>query len=84
MATASVTNIKANIFQEENGAFSMRRLLAFLFALVSFVAGLLCVVYRLDWKAITAAFGIPATACILMLFFTSWTDIAQITENLKK
>jgi len=79
-----MTNTRANIFQEEDGAFSMRRLLAFLFALVSFVAGLLCVFYRLDWKAITAAFGIPATACILMLFFTTWTDIAQVTGSIKK
>jgi len=75
---------RPNIFQEEDGAFSMRRLLAFLFALVSFVAGLLSAYKGASWQAIAVSFGIPSLTCILLLFFTTWTDIAQVTGNLKK
>ena len=73
-----------NIFQEADGDFSMRRLLAFLFALVSFVAGLICVYKGEPWQAIAVSFGIPAVTSILLLFFTTWGDVAQITGSIKK
>ena len=69
------------IFEETKNSFSMRRVLAFMFAIVSFVAGLMCIYKGESWQAIAVAFGIPALTSILLLFFTTWTDIAQVTGN---
>ena len=69
------------IFEESDKIFSMRRVLAFLFALVSVIAGLMCIEKGESWQAIAVAFGIPALTSILLMFFTTWQDVARVAAS---
>lgn len=68
-------------FQEDSGAVSMRRVLAFFFSLVAVpvlvigaVAGTMAGVY--------AGLGL-VVAVIVLLFFTTWTDLAEAAKIAK-
>ena len=76
--------MKPNFFTDENGVLSMRRLLAFIFALATIGIATACVIYKLDWKAILVAAGIPLVGTLLMMFFTTWQDISNIVSVVKK
>lgn len=75
---------KTNFFTDENGVLSMRRLLAFIFALASIGLGIMCLILKLDWKVNLVAAGLPLGGALLMMFFTSWSDIASVASAVKK
>jgi hypothetical protein len=75
-----------SMFREEGnpGPVSMRRVLAFLLALAAiglFIGGIIS--KKVEWYAY-----IPGIACLagslLLLFFTTWSDIAKIAKAVKK
>lgn len=68
----------------ESPPVSMRRVLAFIFALSSVALGVLSLVKGVDWKAAIVASGLPIVACLFLLFFTTWADVAEIATALKK
>ena len=68
-------------FFQENGAFSMRRLLAFIFALASIGGGVFSLAVSAAWQIVLCAFGAPMCGSILMMFFTPWQDVAQIAQS---
>lgn len=72
------------VFEETNGVFSMRRILAFFFAILSAVAGILSVYFKLEWQTVAAAFLIPAVACLILLFFTTWQDVTELIKSAKQ
>lgn len=75
---------KINFFTDENGNLSMRRLLAFLFALTMIVAIPLNIINEIDWKMSLVSIGLPLLGSLLMMFFTSWSDIASVAKAVKK
>lgn len=70
-----------NMFQEAEGVTSMRRVLAAFFAVAAIPLGIIAIPSR-DWFAF-----IPCGGCIvatlLLLFFTTWSDVAGAVEKLK-
>ena len=77
--------MKVNFFTDENGNLSMRRLLAFMFALttIAAVAGNIIMITE-DWKIPVITIGLPLIGSLLMMFFTSWSDIASVAKAVKK
>lgn len=61
----------------------MRRFLAFLFALAGTGFGGYAIYKYDDWKIVAAAFGIPYLASIILLFFTTWGDVAKVVKAAK-
>lgn len=76
--------MRANFFCEENGALSMRRLLAFIFALACIGLAVTSLVLKADWKCILVSAGLPLIGSLLMMFFTSWSDVSSIINAVKK
>jgi hypothetical protein len=66
------------IFKESDGAWSMRRVLAFLFGVLGLGAGTAAVSFGAVWQVVAIAFGFPILACLILLFFTTWTDVIAI------
>ena len=73
---------KVTMFTDAQGLVSMRRVLAFIFALDVIASGLLCEIKSADWKLIIT--GLPLIGSVLMLLFTSWSDIAIVARAIKK
>lgn len=71
------------VFKESDGQWSMRRVLAFLFGLASIGCGITALVLKAVWKIVACAFGVPGIICILLLFFTTWTDISTVVSAVK-
>ena len=73
----------AGPFQESDGSVSMRRILAMLF----FVASLLCYLMAFRYSASGWWIFIPGLSfelgALLLLFFTTWGDIAAIAAAWK-
>lgn len=73
-----------NIFQEENGAYSMRRLLAFL----SWIAGALASFYAIPFASYGWHVFLPALALFglsaLMPLLTTLADIKTLAESIKE
>ena len=73
-----------SIFKEADGLWSMRRVLAF----VGFISGIGCGLAALflsrTWQDISIAFGLPMAAALILLFFTTWTDVIGIINAVKK
>lgn len=72
------------MFREENGQVSMRRVLAFLLVLCAiglFLGGFF--IDKESWYVF-----LPGIACLvgslLLLFFTTWSDVAEIVKAVKK
>ena len=63
-----------------SGPVSMRRVLAFILALAGVASGILAVLMNAAWQVVAAAFGVPGTLAVVLLFFTTWTDIRGIIE----
>ena len=38
---------------------------------------------KAEWQVVLIAFGVPILACVLLLLFTTWTDVAKVAEALK-
>lgn len=75
---------RANFFSEENGALSMRRLLAFLFGITAIANSTAGLIQHADWKAIAFSAGLPLVGALLMMFFTSWSDVSSVIDAVKK
>lgn len=61
----------------------MRRCIAFLFSLAGIAAGILTIVKGMDWKAISAAFGIPGSISVLCLICTTVSDVTKVVESVR-
>lgn len=71
------------VFKESDGQWSMRRVLAFLFALASIGCGITSLILKAVWQVIACAFGIPGIISIILLFFTTWTDVSTVVNAVK-
>ena len=71
------------VFKETDGQWSMRRVLAFLFGLASIGCGIRSLVLKAVWQIVACAFGVPGIICILLLFFTTWTDVSTVVNAVK-
>lgn len=80
----SEENTTVTAFTDGKGAVSMRRILAFLLVLASIGFGILSIVLNKDWKVLLVATSVPVTAAIVLMFFTTWGDIAQVVDKVKK
>ena len=65
------------------GGTSSRRVLAFIFAIAGLAAGIFAIVMKAEWQVVLIAFGVPILACVLLLLFTTWTDVAKVAEAVK-
>lgn len=72
-----------SVFKESSGEWSMRRVLAFLFGLASIGCGIASLILNRGWQAIACAFGVPGAISILLLFFTTWTDVSAVVNAVK-
>ena len=70
-----------NMFQEESGHYSMRRILAFLFGLASMAAGLIAAIKQSEWMAIAASFGAPGMLSLGYLILTTVSDVKSIIST---
>ena len=71
-------------FRGPSGQISMRRVVAFIYAVAGIAAGFLCVLHgESDWKAISAAFGIPSLVSVVLLLFTTWGDLSRTIDAVK-
>lgn len=75
---------KVTFFTDENGLKSMRRLLAFLFAFAELIAVGVTAIFVTDWKLGLVICTPFLIGCILMMFFTSWSDISSVAKAVKK
>jgi hypothetical protein len=70
-------------FQEESGAVSLRRILALICIVASIALGVAALTYATaGWWVFLPALAYIAAA-IVLLFFTTWADIASVTKALK-
>lgn len=76
--------MKPNFFTDENGILSMRRLLAFMLTVCAIGVLVASVIVEFDWKVLLVGSGVPLVAALLMMFFTSWSDIASVARAVKK
>lgn len=72
-----------SIFCEEEGVLSCRRVLAFIFGLAGIITGTISVILNASWQTSLIAFGVPMLACILLLLFTTWTEVAHFASAIK-
>lgn len=75
--------MKVGPFQEQDGSWSLRRCLAAFFAILfsGAIAGILVQlnVVTNPW-IVVAILGIPVVAVLLLMFFTTWGDIAEVVS----
>ena len=71
------------IFEEEKGVWSMRRVLALMLCVAAVVAAVLCIVKDAPWQVVFAVVGVLLLAAIILLFFTTWSDIAKVASAVK-
>ena len=71
------------VFKETDGQWSMRRVLACLFGLTAIGCETKAIVMGADWQVVACAFGVPGLLCLLLLLFTTWTDIASVVHAAK-
>ena len=72
------------IFKESDGAWSMRRVLAFIGFIAGIACGIIAVIFGKTWQDIAIAFGMPISAALILLFFTTWTDVIGIINAVRK
>ncbi len=71
------------VFKEPNGQWSMRRTLAFIFSVVAVVASVLMVINQSDFKLALAIICPLLITVLLLLFFTTWSDVARVVKVAK-
>jgi hypothetical protein len=73
------------MFKEENGLWSARRVIAFISLFMAFALAFFEIFYRVEANLyhvlLPLVFGL---ICVLMLFFTTWADIKEIIAAVKK
>jgi len=37
-----------------------------------------------DWKAVAVAVGVPIVAVLVLLFFTTWSDVATVVALIRR
>lgn len=72
-----------SVFKEENGLFSMRRVLAAFFSVCSIGCGITAIVKSASWQVTAVAFGVPVIAVLFLMFFTTWGDVAAVAKAVK-
>ena len=73
----------STVFKESDGEWSMRRVLAFLFGLAAIGCGITSLVLKAVWQVVACSFGVPGVICLLLLFFTTWTDVSTVVNAVK-
>ena len=72
------------LFEGKSGQTSMRRMIAFLYAIASIAAGAACLIKNItDWKVLLVAFGAPALVSVILLLFTTWADLSSTIDSVK-
>jgi hypothetical protein len=79
----SCPNRMITIFKESDGQWSMRRFLAFLFAVAGLFTGIFTAITRQEWQVIVASFCAPAAVSVLLLICTTITDVTDIVKAVK-
>lgn len=69
-------------FQEADGSVSMRRILALFFALAAVSLAAVAIPGAPGWYVFVPAI-LCVAACLLLLFFTTWADVAEIAKAWK-
>lgn len=76
--------MRFSMFRESaDGPVSMRRVLAFFFALAAIPLGVFPLTRNPASWVVFIPFGISVGACLLLLFFTTWTDLKAIVSAVK-
>ena len=75
--------MKFSLFKEADGLVSMRRVLSFVFAIVSVIAGLTALFLGAVWQVVLVCFAVPLAGTLILLFFTSWSDVAGVVSAVK-
>ena len=78
-----MTDNKIGFFTDKDGLKSMRRLLAFMLIITSIVDCLLSVIFSYDWKITLIITAVPLVGAIVILYFTSWTDISETVKSVR-
>ena len=78
----------STLFKEKNGKItSMRRVLAFIFSVISILIsiGLIVVNYftPVEFKFVLALIVPFLASTIVLLFFTTWNDVASVVKAVK-
>jgi hypothetical protein len=73
------------MFKEADGkTWSMRRVLAFLFGCAGLAAGIIAALAGVDWKIVTACFGVPGLLAFCFLILTTVSDVKEIAKLINK
>jgi hypothetical protein len=67
----------------EGTPFSIRRILATFFALAAVVLGVLAFKYAASGWFVFIPSGLCIVAVLLLLFFTTWADVAEVVSKVK-
>lgn len=73
----------ASALQEGNGDDSIRRILALVFSVFGFISGIASIFLKAEWETVAVAFGIPIFAVLILLLFTTWSDIVATIKAAK-
>jgi len=69
-------------FQEADGAISMRRILAAFFSLAAVALGAMAIPNAPGWYVFIPS-GLCMAGTLLLMFFTTWADVAEVAGKLK-
>ena len=69
-------------FQEADGAISMRRILAAFFSLAAVALGAVAIPNAPGWYVFIPS-GLCLGGALLLMFFTTWADVAELAGKLK-
>ena len=72
-----------NIFEESQGVWSIRRVLAAVLVAAAIAAIICGIDFNVTWQVIAAGAGFPLLAAVLLLFFTTWSDIESVISAAK-
>lgn len=75
--------MSSGFLQSKEGNSSSRRLLAFIFGIAGLAFFVVALFLNCDWKVLLVVGGVPILACLILLFFTTWSDVAQVVNAFK-
>ena len=75
--------MKIGPFQEADGSVSMRRILAAFFSLGAVALGAVAIPNAPGWYVFIPS-GLCLLGALLLMFFTTWSDVAAIVAAFKK
>ena len=62
---------------------SMRRVLALLMCIFSFVGLVFAIVAHAEWQVCLVVVAVPIVAMLALMFFTTWSDVAYVVSAAK-